>query len=260
MSREKGKRKGKPEGKPRQWLERFVEAVETLHKTDRRDQKKAKGRKNQTRHKTDLEKLRAKVLELRAKAAKATATAEAAKAKAKVKAAKTATAEEKAATAEEKAAKAEAAKAEAAKAEAAKAWVTPDPALLFHIPPDLTEWFTQSVRRYLSGDEKSLPRALGLIPPPGRPFDPATSPNLELAVAAFWLHHMCGLSWKDTVNRLNEDRAELIDESEDQAELKLIDESVIRGMVKSHEPAIYQFIADVVTGKRPPLPVMIKRE
>ena len=74
-----------------------------------------------------------------------------------------------------------------------------DPPSAHHIPHDVAHWF---VRLVLSGDEKSLGRALGLLRPPGRPVDPNTSKNnLNRAEMAFTLR-MQGKTWAEVNNAI----------------------------------------------------------
>jgi hypothetical protein len=109
------------------------------------------------------------------------------------------------------------------------AWVSPDSRLLFHLPLDLAVEVVETARH-----EKSLDRAFGLIRRRGRPFDPETSPNLDLADEAFRLKYECRLSWIEVVNRINASRPQPIDER------------TIRKMVKSHRSAIYRRRANTI--------------
>ncbi len=73
-----------------------------------------------------------------------------------------------------------------------------DPPSAHHIPHDVAYWFV----RLLSGDEKKLGRALGLLRPPGRPVDPNTSKNnLNRAELAFTLR-MQGKTWAEVNNAI----------------------------------------------------------
>ena len=73
-----------------------------------------------------------------------------------------------------------------------------DPPSAHHIPHDVAHWFV----RLLSGDEKKLGRALGLLRPPGRPIDPNTSRNnLNRAELAFTLR-MQGKTWAEVNNAI----------------------------------------------------------
>ena len=73
-----------------------------------------------------------------------------------------------------------------------------DPPSAHHIPHDVAYWFV----RLLSGDEKRLGRALGLLRPPGRPVDPNTSKNnLDLAELALTLR-MQGKTWAEINNEI----------------------------------------------------------
>jgi hypothetical protein len=73
-----------------------------------------------------------------------------------------------------------------------------DPPSAHHIPHDVAHWFV----RLLSGDEKKLGRALGLLRPPGRPVDPNTSKNnLNRAELAFTLR-MQGKTWAEVNNAI----------------------------------------------------------
>jgi hypothetical protein len=90
-------------------------------------------------------------------------------------------------------------------------WIPPDPLSSFHLPPDLTLWFVETAKRVLSGVE-SLDRALGLLRPPGRPVDPNTSKNLiDLAEMAMTLR-MQGKTWYEINTVLFADKAEPPDE------------------------------------------------
>ena len=119
-----------------------------------------------------------------------------------------------------------------------------DPPSAHHLPHDLTRWFLEGAKDLLSGKAKSLDRALELSRQRGRPFDPATSANLDLAEEAFRLKYECGLSWKALVNQINASRAQPIDER------------TIRKMIQSHLPAIYQRRADALVRRLPKIPAI----
>ena len=82
-----------------------------------------------------------------------------------------------------------------------------DPPSAHHIPHDVAYWFV----RLLSGDEKKLGRALGLLRPPGHPVDPNKSKNLDLAEIALRLR-LQGKTWAEINNEVFADRAEPPDE------------------------------------------------
>ena len=123
------------------------------------------------------------------------------------------------------------------------AWVSPDPRLLFHLSLDLAAGFVETARQVLSSDEKNLDRAFGLTRPPGRPFDPKTSANLDLAEKAFRLKYECRLSWMEVANRINASRPQPIDER------------TIRKMIESHLLAICQRRADAIVKRLPRIPL-----
>jgi hypothetical protein len=116
------------------------------------------------------------------------------------------------------------------------AWTYPDPRLLLHLPSDLALGFVKAAKSVLSGEE-SPGRAFGLLRRRGRPFDPATSGNLDTAEEAFRLKYECRLSWKRVVNQINEKRKQPIDER------------TIRRMIDSHLPAIYRRRAKALAGR-----------
>jgi hypothetical protein len=128
-------------------------------------------------------------------------------------------------------------------------WVPPVPLLAYHLPPDLALWFVEAAKRFLSGEEESLDRAFGLIRPRGRPFDPETSANLDIAEEAFRLKYECRRSWKRVLNEINEKWKRP----------QPIDERTIRKMIESHLPAIYRRRAKALTGRLPKIPP-IERE
>jgi len=86
-----------------------------------------------------------------------------------------------------------------------------DPPSAHHIPHDLAQWFLEAAKRVLSGKEKSLDSALGLLGSPGRPVDPDKSKNLDLAEMALTLR-MQGKTWAEINSKVFEDRAEPPDE------------------------------------------------
>jgi len=97
-----------------------------------------------------------------------------------------------------------------------------DPASAHQIPHDVAYWFV----RLLSGDEKKLGRALGLVRPPGRPVDPNTSKkNLKRADLAFTLR-MQG----KTRAQIN---AEIFSDRPDPP-----DERYVRTLVAQHKPLV----------------------
>jgi hypothetical protein len=114
-----------------------------------------------------------------------------------------------------------------------------DPPSAHYIPHDLAHWFLEAAKRFLNGDVKSLDRALELSQRRGRPFDPGTSGNLDLAEEGFRLKYECGLSWKEVLNRVNALRRQPIDER------------TMRKMIESHRPAIYRRRADALVRRLP---------
>ena len=102
-----------------------------------------------------------------------------------------------------------------------------DPPSAHHIPHDVAYWFV----RLLSGDEKKLGRALGLLRPPGRPVDPNTSKNnLNRAELAFTLR-MQGKTWAEVNNAI-------FAEEENPP-----DERRIRRLVTQYEPLRHEKVA-----------------
>ena len=91
------------------------------------------------------------------------------------------------------------------------------------IPHDVAYWFV----RLLSGDEKKLGRALGLLRPPGHPVDPNKSKNLDLAEKAL-TGRMQGRTWAEINNEVFADRAEPPDER------------YIRTIVDRYKPLVMQ--------------------
>ena len=98
-----------------------------------------------------------------------------------------------------------------------------DPPSAHHIPHDVAHWFV----RLLSGDEKKLGRALGLLRPRGRPVDPNKSKNFDLAERAL-IRKMQGKTWIELNNEIFADRAEPPDER------------YLRTLVARYEPLIMQ--------------------
>jgi hypothetical protein len=97
-------------------------------------------------------------------------------------------------------------------------------------------WFVEGAKRYLSGGVESLDRAFGLLRGRGKPFDPATSENLDLADEAFRLRYERGLRWKDVESQLD------------------MDERTIRKMIESHFLAICRRRADAIVKRLPKIP------
>jgi hypothetical protein len=98
-----------------------------------------------------------------------------------------------------------------------------DPPSAHHIPHDVAHWFV----RLLSGDEKKLGRALGLLRPPGHPVDPNKSKNLDLAEIAM-RSRLQGKTWEEINNEVFADRAEPPDERH------------IRTIVDRYKPLVMQ--------------------
>jgi len=105
--------------------------------------------------------------------------------------------------------------------------VSPDPRLLFHLPLDLAVGFVEAAKAVLSGNEKSLDRAFGLLRRPGRPVDPNKSKHLDLAEKAL-AGRMKGRTWAEINNEAFADRAEPPDER------------LIRTIVDRYEPVVMQ--------------------
>jgi hypothetical protein len=95
------------------------------------------------------------------------------------------------------------------------------------------QWFVDCAKRYLSGGVDSVDRAFGLLRGPGKPFDPATSENLDLADKAYRLRYERGLRWKDVESELD------------------MDERNIRKIIESHLPAICRRRADAIVKRLP---------
>ena len=98
-----------------------------------------------------------------------------------------------------------------------------DPPSAHHIPHDVAHWFV----RLLSGDEKKLGRALGLLRPPGHPVDPNKSKNLDLAELGL-TRKLQGKTWAEINAEAFADRAEPPDER------------YIRTIVNRYKPLVMQ--------------------
>jgi hypothetical protein len=98
-----------------------------------------------------------------------------------------------------------------------------DPPSAHHIPHDVAYWFV----RLLSGDEKKLGRALGLLRPPGHPVDPNKSKNFDLAELGL-TRKLQGKTWPEINAEAFADRAEPPDER------------YIRTIVNRYKPLVMQ--------------------
>ena len=98
-----------------------------------------------------------------------------------------------------------------------------DPPSAHHIPHDVAYWLV----RLLSGDEKKLGRALGLLRPPGHPVDPNKSKNFDLAELGL-TRKLQGKTWAEINAEAFADRAEPPDER------------YIRTIVNRYKPLVMQ--------------------